>query len=295
MVFYFDHLEVDRAFSRFVPKKFRAKELLKRLAKWQQGLDWNALYLENHDQTRIVSHYGDDRGAGERGSPWERSAKLMATLLFTLRGTPFIFQGQEIGMTNFDLSGLDEVKDIEAHNLDRLMKKLFLPKGLRWKWLRLSSRDNSRTPYQWDSSAQAGFSNGAPWLKVNANHKKLNYAAQKNDPDSVLSYYKKMAALRASSGTLQYGGFKPLLAKGSLLMYSREADAVQIAQGYVGRQNDARAFVAVFNFSPKRIKLNGDARVLLQGKIAASNIGRTFWDNSQAHLEAWEALVLQAN
>jgi oligo-1,6-glucosidase len=146
MVFYFDHLEVDRRFARFVPKKFRAGELLRRLAKWQQNLDWNALYLENHDQSRIVSHYGDDRGAGERNSPWERSAKLFATLLFTLRGTPFIYQGEEIGMTNFDFSGLDEVKDIETHNLNRLMKKFLFPPRLRWKWLSLSSRDNSRTP-----------------------------------------------------------------------------------------------------------------------------------------------------
>ena len=284
MVFYFDHLEVDRVFARFVPKKFRAKELLKRLAKWQHGLDWNALYLENHDQSRIVSHYGDDRGAGGHDSPWEKSAKLMATLLFTLRGTPFIFQGQEIGMTNFDFSGLEEVKDIETLNLNRLMKKLCLPKALRWKWLRLSSRDNSRTPYQWTGECGAGFSTARPWLGINANHKQLNYAAQKDDPDSVLTYYKKMVSLRASCETLKYGAFQPLLATNSLLMFSRESGAEK-----------NHAYVVAFNFSRRRIKLSGEARVLLQGKIAASNIGRKYWDTRDTHLESWEALLLQTN
>ncbi|MCL1814557.1 MAG: alpha-glucosidase [Treponema sp.] len=278
MVFYFDHLEVDRRIARFVPKKFRAKELLKRLTKWQQGLEWNAVYLENHDQVRIVSHYGDDRGAGERGSSWERSAKLMAALLCTLRGTPFIFQGQEIGMTNFDFNSLDEVKDIETHNLNRLMKKIFFPSWLRWKWLRLSSRDNSRTPFQWNAGPGAGFTTGQSWLGINANHKKLNYDAQRKDPASVLSYYKKMIRLRESSETLKYGSFKPLLTAGSLLMFSRESPN--------------EAYVAAFNFSSRRKKLNGEARVLLRGKLAASNIGRTEWAAGDS-LEGWEALVLQ--
>ena len=280
MAFYFDHLEVDRRVARFIPKKFRAKELLKRLAKWQEGLEWNALYLENHDQNRIVSHYGDHREAGEKDSPWERSAKLMATLLFTLRGTPFIFQGQEIGMTNFDFSSLEEVKDIETHNLDRLMKKLFIPRRLRWKWLRISSRDNSRTPYQWNGESGAGFSTGKPWLGINSNHKKINYKNQQDDPDSVLSYYKKMIKLRASSETLKYGDFIPLLAANSLLMFSRES-----ANG--------EAFVAAFNFSPKRITISEEVRIFLQGKIAASNYNRTTWDSSNKTLESWEALILE--
>ncbi|MCL1813143.1 MAG: alpha-glucosidase [Treponema sp.] len=293
MVFYFDHLEADRVFARFVPKKFRAKELLKRLAKWQQGLEWNALYLENHDQTRIVSHYGDDRGAGEHDTPWERSAKLMAALLLTLRGTPFIYQGQEIGMTNFDFHSLDQVKDIESHNLNRLMKKLHVPKSLRWKWLRLSSRDNSRTPYQWDNVPGAGFSSAAPWLGINANYQTLNHKAQKDDPDSVLSFYQRMINLRASGETLRYGEFKPLLATNSLLMYSREmAPVLQTAQ--TGMEK-AQVFIAAFNFSSRRIKLSGEARMLLQGKVAVSNIGRTHWDNSETALEAWEALLLQVN
>jgi oligo-1,6-glucosidase len=279
MVFYFDHLEVDRHFARFVPKKFRAGELLRRLAKWQRGLDWNALYLENHDQVRIVSHYGDDRGAGEKNSPWERSAKLLATLLFTLRGTPFIYQGQETGMTNFDFTGIEQLKDIETFNLNRLMKKLLLPKHLRWKWLRLSSRDNARTPYQWTAGEGAGFTTGQSWLGINANHARLNYQAQVNDPSSVLSYYKEMIRLRASSETLKYGDFTPLLATDTLLIYSRT-----LLQ---------ETYIAAFNFSRRRIKLNGKARALLCGNVAASNVGRTVWDAAEPTLEGWEALALR--
>jgi len=291
MVFYFDHLEADRRIARYIPKKFRADELLRRLAKWQQGLDWNALYLENHDQSRIVSHYGDDRFAGEYSSPWELSAKLLATLLFTLRGTPFIYQGQEIGMTNFDFASIDEVKDIEAHNFIRLMKKFHIPQSLRWKWLRLSSRDNARTPYQWTAGAGAGFTTGQSWLGINANHINLNYETQVKDSGSVLSYYKKMIRLRQSSETLKYGDFKPLMATDALLMYSREP--VPTAAGN-NESAPPETYTAAFNFSPRQIKLNRKAKALLRGKVAVSNTGRTMWDEKDNTLESWEALVLRS-
>ena len=279
MVFYFDHLEVDRRLARYIPKKFSASELLQRFTKWQQGLDWNAVYFENHDQTRIVSHYGNDTGAGKRDSPWERSAKLLAVMQLTLKGTPFIYQGQEIGMTNFDFNSFDQVKDIETHNLNKLLKKFCFPAWLRWKWLSLSSRDNSRTPYQWNAGKGAGFTTGQSWLGINANHTVVNYESQENDPDSVLSFYKKMINLRKSSDTLKYGDFKPLVATNKLLIYSRESSG--------------EAYITACNFSGKCIKLNSEARVLLQGTLAVSNIGRTEWNASQARLEAWEAVVLK--
>jgi oligo-1,6-glucosidase len=308
MVFYFDHLEVDRRFARFVPKKFRAGELLKRLDKWQRGLEWNALYLENHDQSRIVSHYGDDRGAGEKDGFWERSAKLLAVLEFTLRGTPFVYQGQEIGMTNFDFTGIEEVKDIETHNLNRLMKKFFFPAWLRWRWLRLSSRDNARTPFQWDSGPGAGFSSGAPWLGVNRNYRVLNYAAQRDDPASVLSFYKQMIRFRAGNYVLKYGEFHPLCARGPVIAYERRfavsaeaiaaGDAADMAnpaaQTTAAPPADVRAesFVVLLNFSGKRAKLPaGYAGRPLAGKVAVSNTGRA--DPPDKTLEPWEAAVIQ--
>jgi oligo-1,6-glucosidase len=264
MVFYFDHLEADRVISRFVPKKFRAGKLLERLAKWQRGLDWNAVYLENHDQSRIVSHYGDD------GVYWERSAKLLATLEFTLRGTPFVYQGQEIGMTNFDFTSLDELNDIESRNLDKLMKKFWLPAKLRWKWIRPSSRDNARTPYQWSAAPGAGFSAAVPWLGINANHEKINYEAQKDEPSSVRSYYKKMIALRAGSETLKYGSFKPRLVKKNLIAYERESAGEK--------------YTIALNFSGKSVKAS------FPGDIVISNIER---EKQDGFFEPWEALVVK--
>ena len=136
-------------------KPFKAKNLLQRADKMAAGaFSWNALYLENHDQPRIVSHYGDDRRYRER------SAKLLATLLFTLRGTPFVYQGQEIGMTNFDLKRMSELKDVESFNIDRLMKQKHIPAFLRWRWIRQASRDNARTPMQWSAGLAGGLYHG---------------------------------------------------------------------------------------------------------------------------------------
>ncbi|MCL2214372.1 MAG: alpha-glucosidase [Treponema sp.] len=183
MLFFFDHLEVDRVIARFIPKRFYACKLLEKMTKWQQGLDWNAVYLENHDQTRIVSHFGaaekDRASDGKPGILWQRSAKMLALFQLTLRGTLFIYQGQEIGMTNFDFNSIDELDDVESHGLNKLMKKFLIPAFLRWKWIKASSRDNARTPMQWDDGDNAGFSKGKPWLGVNRNYKYINRALQK--------------------------------------------------------------------------------------------------------------------
>ena len=263
MLFYFDHLEVDRRIARYIPKKFRAKRLLDVLTKWQQGLDWNAVYLESHDQPRIVSHYGDD------GSYWERSAMLLAVMQFTLRGTPFIYQGQEIGMTNFDFTGLSQLNDVESHNIDKMMRSLGIPARLRWKWIKMASRDNSRTPVQWDDGPGAGFTDGTPWLGVNGNYVRINYAEQQSRNDSILSFYKKMIALRASSETMKYGDFSPLYSKGGVIVYARELETELI--------------ITILNFSKK------PARAAYVGRVAASNTGRESYDGS---LAPYEAVVL---
>jgi len=213
LVLYFDHLEVDRLVSRYGPKPFRADELLRRLTGWQQGLDWNAVYLENHDQPRIVSHYGDDKQF------WARSACLMTVLLLTLRGTCFIYQGQEIGMTDFDFKSLDQLDDVESHRVNDLLK--FLPYDVRWWLIRTASRDNARTPMQWDATPNAGFTTGQPWLGVNSNFRWLNYARQDHDPRSVLNFYRRMVRLRAASPTLSQGGFEPVYADRDVMVYRR--------------------------------------------------------------------------
>jgi oligo-1,6-glucosidase len=265
MLFYFEHLQVDRLVERYIPKAFKPAKLLKVLTKWQQGLEWNAVYLENHDQARIVSHYGD---AGE--AYWAASAKLLAVMELTLRGTPFIYQGQEIGMTNFDFTGFDQLNDVETLNWNKLLKRFGIPQWLRWKWLKESSRDNARTPVQWSAAAGAGFTTGAPWLGINGNYRRINYESQRDDPGSVLSWYKKLIALRASSEALKYGAFTPLDCEGTVVAYTREL-------------GDERWTVAL-NFSKKPAPLPA----AMPETLVLSNLGEGGADGT---LRPWEARV----
>ncbi|MCE5343640.1 MAG: alpha-glucosidase [Eubacteriales bacterium] len=264
MVFYFEHLEVDRRVARYVPKKFKAKNLLRVLAKWQKGLSWNALYLENHDQPRIVSHYGDD------GAYREMSAKLLATMEFTLRGTPFVYQGQELGMTNFDFTELSQLNDVESRNIDALMKRLHIPARLRWKWIAKASRDNARTSMQWSDAPEAGFTTGKPWLGLNGNYKSINYQAEEADEHSVLHYYRRMIALRAGSETLKYGAFSPLKTNRRVMVYERT-------------WKDER-YVVLLNFSARMTK------AAYTGEVVVANTERTAYGG---RLEPWEAVVLR--
>ena len=264
MLFSFEHLEVDRRIAKFIPKRFRSSRLLKVLTKWQRGLDWNAVYLENHDQPRIVSHYGDDQRY------WQRSAKLLATLQFTLRGTPFLYQGQEIGMTNFDFTAVDQLNDVESHNFDALLKRYHVPAWLRWHWLKDASRDNARTPMQWSADAGTGFTRGIPWLKINGNYRKINYESQKRDPESILAYYKKMIRFREGSETLKNGSFRPVYAKGGVIAYDRE--------------RRGETYTAILNFSKKT------RRVPFCGDVAVSNTGKS---DLYGLLGPFEAVVMK--
>ncbi len=280
----FEHLEVDRFFHRYVPKPFSARRLLEIFTRWQQGLHWNAPYLESHDQPRIVSHYGDD------GQFWHRSAVMLAVLVLTLRGTPIIYQGQEIGMTNFDLPGLDALDDVEARNVDRLMQSLGVPQVLRWKWMAQGSRDNARTPMQWDASDGAGFTTGTPWLGINANHEWLNWAAQDADEHSVLAYYRRLIALRLASPVLRHGNFDPVGATGSLMAYRRTGLVGQREGPPDPHDPSGQSVVVVLNFSSRRRRLPG-GWIGADGQVLVSNIGRS--SAAVRVLEPWEALVVR--
>jgi len=282
MLFFFDHLEVDRRVARYIPKKFRASKLLEVISKWQTGLDWNAIYLENHDQPRIVSHYGAaerDRALyGKPGLLWNRSAKMLALFELTLRGTLFIFQGQEIGMTNFDFKTLDEINDVETHNFNKLMKKLCIPKFLRWKWIKASSRDNARTPMQWDDSENAGFSKSKPWLPVNDNYKHINYASQKNDPDSILSFYKKMIALRKNNKCLIYGEFIPVYADDRVMIYQRKTE-------------NKNVYTIALNFSSNTVKIPKKFADLFSGAQIVSASGEKYEYSKSVYLLPWDGVL----
>jgi oligo-1,6-glucosidase len=290
MIFYFDHLEADRLIVKYVPIPFSAKKLLTRLAKWQQNLDWNSLCLENHDQPRIVSHYGDD------GEYWERSAKLLGLLEFTLRGTPYIYQGQEIGMTNFDFSGMSELDDVESRNMYAMLSRLHIPAKLRWYWIRTASRDNARTPMQWSAEDGAGFTKAGvrPWLGINKNHRAINYAAQQNDPSSVLAWYKTLIAFRAKSAALKYGAFTPLYANAKVMAYRREPVA-QDSGACGGAGDSGESYTVILNFSGKPAPLpkGALAKDASEYRVALSNIGREPGGKAPETLEAWEGLAVQ--
>ncbi|SSH62681.1 glycoside hydrolase family 13 protein [Klebsiella quasipneumoniae] len=179
-------------------------------SRWQEqlhGVGWNALYVENHDIPRIISKWGDS----ERF--WRESATSIAAMYFLMQGTPFIYQGQEIGMTNTSFSSLDDFNDVSAKNLYRKMKKEGFSDHTIIDLLSLTSRDNSRTPMQWDNSTNAGFSTAAPWIKVNPNYITINVRQQQEQPDSILNFYRRMIQLRKDEKVLVYGDYELLMAE----------------------------------------------------------------------------------
>ena len=201
MVFQFEHLGL---WQRGPENSLDIWKLRDVFHKWQTALEgkgWNALFLENHDQPRSISTWGNDT------IHWLASAKSLGMLYFFMKGTPFIYQGQELGMTNIRFDSIDEFNDVAIKNAYRLMKEEgkqdheILP--IFWK----NGRDNSRTPMQWDDSQHAGFSTAKPWLKVNPNYLTINAKEQLKNPHSVYSFYQTMIALRKNSDTLKYGTF----------------------------------------------------------------------------------------
>lgn len=178
------------------------------MTSWQKGLEgngWNALFLENHDLPRSVSVWGDD------GAYWDRSAKALATMFFLMQGTPFIYQGQEIGMTNVRFETIDDYNDVSALNMYRVDRELGRSHEEIMTEIWRNGRDNSRTPMQWNDSASAGFTTGTPWLKVNPNFQTINVERQLADPDSIYHYYKKLIRLRKTNRAAVYGTYDLIL------------------------------------------------------------------------------------
>ena len=222
MVFNFDHTSVDNFLGvKWLMRKFKLTRFKKILDKYQYGLaneGWNSLFYENHDQRRSVGRFNtcDKEYRVE-------SAKLLATTMYFLKGTPFIYQGQEIGMTNYDVDSIYDFVDIESKNVIETMKKLHLPKKYIDKSIRNGSRDNSRVPMHWDDSKYAGFSNVNPWLGVNKNKDSVNVSASLKDPNSILNYYKKLIKVyKEETMLVKDGVYKDLLPKSSkLFVYER--------------------------------------------------------------------------
>lgn len=215
MIFTFEHMECDQILVKWFKRRFDPARFGRVEASWQTALDWNANYLENHDQPRSVSRFGN------AGRYWQASARMLAVLLLTLRGTPFIYQGQEIGMINFPFSSLDQIRDIESLQVEALARRLHLPAWFRRWMIRTTSRDNARTPMQWDASPQAGFTTGTPWLAVHPDYPRINVAAQRPDPRSIRSLYRELIDLRAATPVLLEGTFRLLAATRHIFAFER--------------------------------------------------------------------------
>jgi oligo-1,6-glucosidase len=209
MVFQFEHVGLDHGTSKWDVHPLRMRDLKASFGRWQQGLadvGWNSLYWDNHDQPRAVSRFGDDSPRFRRDS-----ATCLATLLHLHRGTPYVYQGQELGMANFPFQALEEFADVESLNHSVQAVSAGHDPAHVLAALRTMSRDNARTPVQWDASPNAGFTTGTPWLAVNPDHVQWNAAAQRQDPASVLAHYRRLIALRHELPVVAMGDFHMLL------------------------------------------------------------------------------------
>nr|WP_204988061.1 alpha-glucosidase [Sporolactobacillus pectinivorans] len=206
MVFHFDHMHLDYGpYGKFTDKKAKMADLREVLTHWQYKMadkGWNSLYWSNHDQARPVSRFGNDTKYRKE------SAKMLGTLLHMMKGTPYIFEGEELGMTNVHFNSINDYNDIETHNTYREFNGLHLDPEFIRRAIHAKSRDNARTPMQWDDSVHAGFSDGSPWLKVNPNYKEINVREALNDKDSVFYYYKKLIALRKEYDVIVNGEYQ---------------------------------------------------------------------------------------
>ena len=209
MVFTFEHMDVDADNGlKWTDKKPDLVELKKVFSKCQTGLDgvgWNSLYLNNHDQPRMVSRFGDD------GKYWKESAKMLAICLHMMQGTPYIYQGEEIGMKNIEFQSIEECNDIEAINAykEYTSDGRISPEDMM-RYINKKGRDNARTPMQWNDTENAGFTTGTPWFTVNPNYKEVNVAEQEKDPDSILNFYKHLIQMRKEYPIIVYGSYKLL-------------------------------------------------------------------------------------
>lgn len=212
MVFQFEHMDVDAdGTNKWTDKKMDLRDLKEILTKWQKGLEdiaWNSLFWENHDQPRSVSRFGNDSREYH-----DVSAKMLAICLHMMQGTPYVYQGQELGMTNVPFTSVEDFRDLDSINAYHELveeQKVFTSEEMMG-YLRYKSRDNARTPFQWDDSENAGFTTGTPWIMVNPNYKEINAKAELENPDSIFYYYQKLIQLRKEKEIIVYGSYDLLL------------------------------------------------------------------------------------
>ena len=279
MVFQFEHMgsgpEADNRYGKWDSHKMPLPVWKKILSRWQTGLEgkaWNSLFLSNHDQPRSVSWFGNDSEQYR-----EISAKMLGTCLHMMQGTPYVYQGEELGMCNAYFDQLDDYRDIESLNA---YKELTETCGVSHEemmgYLKRISRDNARTPMQWDDSANAGFTTGTPWIKVNRNYPKVNAKQEVSDPNSVFSYYKKLIRLRHENEIIVYGDYKLL---------APEDEALFIYTRMFGTQR----LMVLCNFTEKEVPI--PAEVTEQIPADAQLLIGNYPEQKEEMLQAYEARV----
>jgi len=276
MVFQFEHVQLDQGATKWDVRPLALRDLKASFGRWQAGLadvGWNSLYWNNHDQPRVVSRFGDD------GEHRVRSAKLLGTLLHLHRGTPYVYQGEELGMTNAPFAGLDDFRDIESLNRYAEATALGDPPEHVLATLRAMTRDNARTPMQWDDSPHAGFTTGEPWIGVNPNHREVNARAALADEDSVLHHYRRLIALRHDEPAVAHGDFTMLL-----------GDHEQVYA--FTRRHAGTALLVVANVSgaPATVELP-DAAVWRDAELLLPNVPDPAPVAARLTLEPWEARI----
>ena len=278
MLFSFEHADVDGWFHiKWFLRKFNLVRFKKTLTKWQNALigsAWGSLYLENHDQPRSIGRFGTDEKYAYA------SSTMLATMMYFQYGTPFIYQGQEIGMRNISLE-LDEYEDIETANFYKMGRKLLFTKKYLMKAIHAKSRDNARTMMQWDKTPNAGFSKGKPWFIVNKNYQDgINVLDEEKDPDSILNYYKKLIALRKGNEIIRDGNY---------IEYNKNNNKVYC---YSRSLND-KSLLIIANFKAKDIKYKLPKEFInREFKVLITNYKEQLVNNNIVTLKPYQVYVL---
>ena len=242
MVFNFHHLKVDFMGNEkwvLVPADFyKLKQIL---FDWQKGMAehnaWNAVFWCNHDQPRVVSRFGDE------GIYWKQSAKMLATIIHCFRGTPYVYQGEELGMTNAGFTDISQYQDVESINHFRILQEKGLTKSDAYRILQIHSRDNSRTPMQWEKKENGGFTTGTPWIEVNKNYETINAKTEREDQDSIFYYYQKLIELRKQYDVIAYGDFEEVAREyKDVIAYKRhyENETLFVISNFYGKETTLR-------------------------------------------------------
>lgn len=279
MVFQFEHMDVDsdEKAGKWTTRKMDLRNLKKILTRWQKGLQdiaWNSLYWENHDQPRSVSRFGNDSDEYR-----EISAKMLATCIHMMQGTPYVYQGEELGMTNCPFNTLDNFRDLESINaFHELTEQGKMTEEDMMAAIGYKGRDNARTPMQWDDSAYAGFSTATPWIMVNPNYTKINARDQINREDSVFKYYQKLIKLRHESELIVYGTYDLIL------------DDDKDIYAYIRTLGDKKLIVYCnFSENTREVELPEE---FTNGKVLISNYSDAKV-NHKITLRPYEAIVIQ--